>query len=121
VAAEWLLAPGDRAVLGPSADGGYYLIGLQKPIAHLFEDITWSTAIVATQTLERAAEAGLPVELLQPWYDVDDEASLCCLYEELFDRQSAAPRGYAAPHTREYLAGIPQPGHATAVEAESAV
>jgi len=121
MAAERLLAPGDRAVIGPSEDGGYYLIGLQKPVAHLFEDITWSTAIVATQTLERAAEAGLSVELLQPWYDVDDEASLCLLHEELFDPHSNVLRGYAAPHTREYLAGIPRRRHATAFEVESAV
>jgi len=120
-AAKRLLAAGNRAVLGPSEDGGYYLIGLQKPMAHLFEDIAWSTDVVTAQTLERAVEAGLPVELLQPWYDVDDEDSLGRLYEELFDQRSALPRGYAAPHTRDYLAGIPQFGRAAPVGVEGAV
>src|SRR5215469_4726383 len=70
--AEALAQPGDRAVLGPSADGGYYLLGLKTMHVRLFEDIAWSTEIVAEQTLERAAEIGLPVHVLPVWYDVDD-------------------------------------------------
>jgi len=120
-AVKLLLGAGTRAVLGPSEDGGYYLIGLQEPIAHLFQDITWSTDVVTAQTLERASEAGLLVELLQPWYDVDDDASLARLHEELFDRQSTISRGYAAPHTREYLAGTLRAVAAAVVEMESAV
>ena len=38
----------------------------------LFEDIAWSTDTVAAQTVERAAEIGLPVHVLPEWYDVDD-------------------------------------------------
>jgi uncharacterized protein len=98
-----LLAPGHRAVLGPSEDGGYYLIGLQQPHAHLFEDINWSTAVVTAQTLERAAKIQLPVEVLREWYDVDDAASLARLLAEFFDPQSNLPRGFPAPKTRAYL------------------
>jgi rSAM/selenodomain-associated transferase 1 len=106
-AANLLLAPGHRAVLGPSEDGGYYLIGLQQPHAHLFEDITWSTSVVTAQTLERAAEVHLPVELLREWYDVDDAASLTRLQAEFFDPHTNHPKGYAAPETRAYLAKLP--------------
>ncbi len=106
-AAELLLATDRRAVLGPSEDGGYYLIGLKQPYAHLFEGITWSTAVVTAQTLQRAKEIRLEVELLREWYDVDDDASLSRLHAEFFDPQSNIPPGYAAPETRTYLAKLP--------------
>ena len=70
--AEALARPGDRAVLGPSSDGGYYLLGLKTAHRRLFEDIAWSTERVAEQTLERAREIGLEVYRLPVWYDVDD-------------------------------------------------
>jgi glycosyltransferase A (GT-A) superfamily protein (DUF2064 family) len=38
-----LAQPGDRAVLGPSNDGGYYLLGLKTAHRRMFEDIAWST------------------------------------------------------------------------------
>jgi uncharacterized protein len=78
-----LARPGDRAVLGPSSDGGYYLLGLKAPHRRMFEDIAWSTDRVAGQTLERAREVGLDVHLLAPWYDVDDVSTLCRLRAEL--------------------------------------
>jgi uncharacterized protein len=56
--------PGDRAVLGPCIDGGYYLLALKTIHPRLFEDIAWSTSAVAEQTLVRAAEIGLPVYIL---------------------------------------------------------
>lgn len=71
-AADALARPGERAVLGPSSDGGYYLLGLQTAHRRLFEDIAWSTKRVAGQTLERAREIGLDVHMLPVWYDVDD-------------------------------------------------
>src|SRR5262249_21011423 len=70
--AEVLARPGDRAVLGPSTDGGYYLLGLKHAHARMFEDITWSTERVAEQTLARAREIGLDGHGLSAWYDVDD-------------------------------------------------
>jgi hypothetical protein len=82
-AAETLGQPGDRAVLGPSTDGGYYLIGLKRPHRRLFEDIDWSTERVAAQTLVRAQELGLAVHQLPSWYDVDDLAALHTLVGEL--------------------------------------
>ena len=57
--ARLLARPGDCAVLGPSRDGGYYLLGLKAPHRRLFEDVAWSTERVAEQTRSRAAEIGL--------------------------------------------------------------
>jgi len=82
-----LARPGDRAVLGASSDGGYYLLGLKAAHRHMFEDIAWSTEKVAKQTLERAREIGLDVHRLPVWYDVDDIDGLRRLYTELPDRQ----------------------------------
>ncbi|MCA1594606.1 MAG: TIGR04282 family arsenosugar biosynthesis glycosyltransferase [Acidobacteria bacterium] len=100
--------PGERVVIGPADDGGYYLIGLQGAHARLFEEVEWSTAHVCAQTLERAAEIGLAVELLPSWYDVDDVETLGHLCEELFSENGARLRrgGYEAHNTRGFLAGI---------------
>lgn len=96
VQAAALLAPsGDRAVLGPSLDGGYYLLGLKRPHAFMFADIDWSTAAVAEQTRDRARMAGLELVELPPWYDVDDAASLCWL----LDAQDRDEGGYPAAAT----------------------
>ncbi|WP_051460591.1 TIGR04282 family arsenosugar biosynthesis glycosyltransferase [Xanthobacter sp. 126] len=81
--ADVLAQPGDRAVLGPSTDGGYYVLGLKTPHWHLFADIDWSTERVFEQTLARAAEIDLPVHVLPPWYDVDDAHALRLLHGEL--------------------------------------
>jgi uncharacterized protein len=81
--ASVLALPGERAVLGPSSDGGYYLLGLKTARRRLFEDIAWSTERVAQQTLERAREINLNVHMLPVWYDVDDVDDLRVLNEEV--------------------------------------
>jgi uncharacterized protein len=81
--AACLAQPGDRAVLGPSSDGGYYLLGLKAAHRRMFEDIDWSTARVADQTLQRARDIGLEVHSLPVWYDVDDVDGLRRLNAEL--------------------------------------
>jgi rSAM/selenodomain-associated transferase 1 len=88
--AQVLERPGDRVVLGPAHDGGYYLLGLKAPHRRLFQDIAWSTEHVARQTLDRAAELGLSVHVLPEWYDVDDVRALRMLQEELFEGGSFA-------------------------------
>jgi uncharacterized protein len=111
-AASLLAREGDRVVLGPSHDGGYYLIGLKRPHRNLFERIAWSTADVLAHTIERAADMNLPVDLLPTWYDVDDATTLRLLCEELYllsdgyDRRGQFRGGFEAPHTRNYLAGL---------------
>jgi uncharacterized protein len=66
-------------VLGPSMDGGYYLIGLRAPAPALFEGIEWGTPSVLARTIEAVSRAGLTLSTLPPWYDVDDAASLALL------------------------------------------
>lgn len=109
-AAQILTAPGDRAVLGPADDGGYYLLGIKSAHAHLFEDIAWSTERVAEQTAMRAREVGLELVMLPNWYDVDDAASLFRLIEG-FDQpatphHAAAMMPFAAPATAAFLEGL---------------
>jgi uncharacterized protein len=58
-------------VLGPSFDGGYYLIGMKAAHAGLFSGIEWSTADVSRRTMERAAAEGLSVSLLERRRDID--------------------------------------------------
>jgi rSAM/selenodomain-associated transferase 1 len=103
-----LARPGDRAVLGPSADGGYYLLGLKTMHTRLFEDIAWSTEIVAQQTLERAAEIGLAVHVLPVWYDVDDCQSIRRLMDELLEGRpfSATLQPAPARHSRALLKSL---------------
>ena len=102
-AVEKLSTSEDRVVLGPSDDGGYYLIGVKKPNRHLFEQIDWSTERVLNQTIQRATEIGLEVKLLSTGYDVDDGASLRRLCNELLGEQGDDS---AAPSTRKFLAGL---------------
>jgi rSAM/selenodomain-associated transferase 1 len=103
-AAQALLASGERIVLGPAEDGGYYLIGLKHPHRGLFENITWSTDAVFRQTLDRAAALNLETVVLAPWYDVDDVTSLRRVRDEI----TAAPLiGYEASHTAALLRELP--------------
>ncbi len=98
-----LQAPGDRVVLGPATDGGYYLIGLKRAHGRLFQGISWSTPEVFAQTLERARELQLEAHLLPEWYDVDDQQSLRLLCRELFGASSAGPPDGPGASTRALL------------------
>ena len=100
---DLLSTSGDRVVLGPSDDGGYYLIGVKKPHRQLFEQIDWSTERVLNQTMQRATEIGIEVKLLPTGYDVDDDASLRRLCNELLGEQEDDS---VAPSTRKFLAGL---------------
>ena len=59
-------------VLGPARDGGYWLIGVNRPQPALFANIAWSTEAVFGQTMERARALGLRVHCLRELSDVDD-------------------------------------------------
>jgi rSAM/selenodomain-associated transferase 1 len=106
-AAEILAQPGDRAVLGPADDGGYFLLGVKSAHAHLFTDIAWSTADVAAQTRARAQDIGLELLELPSWYDVDDASSLHRLIDDLAN-------GAHAPATAACLDRIFSPARQTA-------
>lgn len=103
-AVEALRRPGDRMVLGPASDGGYYLIGLKAPHRHLFMDIPWGTDAVARLTIERAAQIDLESVLLREWYDIDDATTLAWLRDELARRSDRFKGGGAAAATRACLA-----------------
>ena len=66
-------------VLGPALDGGYYLIGLQQPIAELFMNISWGTAQVFAKSVEIAQKLNLSIGYLQPLADIDRPEDLTAL------------------------------------------
>jgi rSAM/selenodomain-associated transferase 1 len=99
-AVELLSLPGDRIVLGPCDDGGYYLIGLKQMHQEVFEGIDWSTERVLEQTKQRAAQIGVGVQELPRGFDVDDHATLHRLCDELLGKNA---RDHFAPKTQNFL------------------
>ena len=102
-----LRADGDRVVLGPSLDGGYYLIGLKRFHPALFRNMAWSTPAVFTTTCARAAQMGLPVHVLHEWYDVDEAQDFRRLKAECGGQPpfpDAVVQGGPARYTRALLA-----------------
>jgi rSAM/selenodomain-associated transferase 1 len=96
-----LADPATDMVLGPSDDGGYYLIGLRSPCAFLFQDIVMSTSTVAAETLERAMQNNLRVICLPHWYDVDRAEDL----ERLVGELRAQP-DHSAQYTHAFLSSV---------------
>jgi hypothetical protein len=82
---------GSEVVLGPAADGGYYLVGVRERVPPLFDGIPWSTAGVLARTLEVATGLGLQARCVEPWYDVDTAADLRLLRTHLHLDPAAAP------------------------------
>jgi rSAM/selenodomain-associated transferase 1 len=70
-------------VLGPAHDGGYYLIGLNRPQDLLFERMPWSTPEVLAITRARAEALGLRLQLLEEKLDLDTLEDLTRLRESL--------------------------------------
>jgi glycosyltransferase A (GT-A) superfamily protein (DUF2064 family) len=107
-AAVALAQPQEDIVIGPSTDGGYYLLGMKQAHRRLFEAIDWSTSRVFEQTLQRAKELALRVTILEAWYDVDDADGLQKLQSDLsaLDAGTSAGDLYEAPYTREALARL---------------
>ena len=91
-----------RVVIGPTFDGGYWLIGVRSAerAASLFTSMTWSTPDVFDETVRRARAAGLDIVLLPLQRDIDEPADLDWLKDEL-NRSSAE-----CPATRAALASL---------------
>ena len=70
-------------VLGPTSDGGYYLVGASQIVPPIFANIHWSSSSVWQDTLTQVEAAGLSYAELPPWYDVDDYDDLLRLYHDL--------------------------------------
>ncbi len=81
-------------VVGPATDGGYYLIGLGRPIPELFTDIDWGKETVLRATQQRAEQLGLAVGLLTPLSDVD--------------RPEDLPVWYLAKHASRSASSVPR-------------
>jgi hypothetical protein len=98
-AVDALAAPGPDVVLGPTEDGGYYLIGVRGAHRELFEAMPWSTPAVLRETLRRAEAIGLQSMCLPTWFDVDTA-------DDLGRLRAAPPAGDSnlASHTRRWLA-----------------
>lgn len=86
------------AVFGPCEDGGYYLVGMNRPNPRLLRDVQMSTPSVLVDTLALAANHRVRVGLLPAWYDIDTGAELEMLRREL--RQVSTG---VAKHTRRFL------------------
>jgi len=104
-----LLASHD-VVIGPSVDGGYYLIGFSTQgvtlaLPTVFEGIEWSTSVVFRQTVEKIASTRARLGLLPPWYDVDGIAELRFLHAHLHAMKLAG-ENLPAPRTYEILLGL---------------
>lgn len=69
--AKQVLIAGEDAVIGPTADGGYYLIGLRTPACELFEDMRWSTDAVFRETLRRVQALNWSMTTIAERWDVD--------------------------------------------------
>lgn len=97
---EWLSGQNRDVVLGPSADGGYYLVGLRRPTEEIFRNIPWSTPAVLDSTLKRASESRLSVALLPQAYDIDVEENLERLWKDFMSSEASRE---LAPKTFAYL------------------
>jgi rSAM/selenodomain-associated transferase 1 len=84
--------------IGPTVDGGYYLIGMRAAHMGVFAQIEWSTPRVYAQTLAQAHVLGLRVRAVQEWYDVDEPPDLARLRDDLLRLPSDV-----APNTRAAL------------------
>ena len=60
-----------EVVIGPSTDGGYYLIGMKGKVTDIFDGVAWGTETVLSETLEVLRDRQAEAELLPVWYDVD--------------------------------------------------
>ncbi len=60
-----------EAVVGPTLDGGYYLLGLTKSMPFLFENMPWSTEVVFEMTIERLKKRKISYSILKAGWDVD--------------------------------------------------
>jgi uncharacterized protein len=92
-------------VLGPSTDGGYYLVGCSGAVPPIFDGVAWGTKSVLAQTLRRIAEKNLDATLLPFWYDVDTFQDLQFLSEHIahLERRTGKP---AAPETSRVLKNL---------------
>ena len=96
-----------EVVLGPSMDGGYYLVGRRKGESRIFQDVAWSTGMVLEQTLARLGTQTLG--LLPPWYDVDTpvEAGFLKVHLEALARAGSTQGQHSLAVLRDLALPLP--------------
>lgn len=92
-------------VLGPSTDGGYYLVGLSKDCPEMFENITWSTPHVLEQTIQSLREQNYALGLIPPWFDIDTPEELDIVVNHARAQNYATPSPILA-HTLACLSSL---------------
>lgn len=97
-AVDLVSLPQTDVVLGPTEDGGYYLIGLRAVYRELFLDMPWSTAAVVPETRRRAEALGLNIAWLPSWFDIDTAEELQRLQTMLAQTAAVTPR-----YTRQFF------------------
>ena len=78
-----------QVVLGPSLDGGYYLVGMNQLIQEIFDGIIWSQPDVLAATVAKLGALKRKYELISTWYDIDTVNDLRRLDSDF----AAAPAG----------------------------
>ena len=92
-------------VLGPSTDGGYYLVGLSCPAPEMFQNIDWSTSLVLSQTVDQIENTSHSLGLVPPWFDVDTPEELDILLAHA-RAQNLATGTDLLPHTHACLSAL---------------
>ena len=92
-------------VLGPSTDGGYYLVGLSRPCPEIFANINWSTPTVFSETIDAIQKHTYTLGLVPPWFDVDTPEELDILVAHA-KAQTTATQAPCIPHTISCLSSL---------------
>jgi len=90
--ADATLTTAGEVLLGPSEDGGYYVIGMSRVETRLVRDMPWSTPAMMDTTRLRCRELGLTIRELPKWYDVDEPSDVMKLLDEVRKHPERAPR-----------------------------
>ena len=99
----------ENIVIGPSSDGGYYLIGMKKQNPEIFRQISWSSGSVLRQTIEKAKSANLKIVELEEKWDIDTYQDLCKIWAEVQkNRFSIQPKTYQILQTLFNVEYLPQ-------------
>jgi glycosyltransferase A (GT-A) superfamily protein (DUF2064 family) len=98
---DFLRLPEQRVVLGPSRDGGYFLVGCNRSTPQIFVGIDWSTGEVLAQTMANLAAFKIAYHFLPEWFDVDTP-------DDLLDLRAALSESLAGamPRTARLLARL---------------
>ncbi len=99
-ACQSLSAGSADVALGPTVDGGYYLVGVRKPELQIFQDVSWSSRNTFAHTARNVRQLNLKLLTLEQWHDVDTFADLRSLSDELLSDENARCR---APQTFRWL------------------